>query len=154
MEKRYRPCVGIMLANTAGQVFTGQRMDYSSEAWQMPQGGIDDGEKPKQAALRELWEETGVVSDLITIEAEHSDWLNYDLPEDLAQKLWKGKYVGQTQKWFLMRFQGTDQDINIETDHQEFSEWQWMPHDQLIDRIVPFKREIYRQVLAQFASHL
>ncbi len=150
----YRPCVGVMLVNPAGHVFVGQRIDNPGPALQMPQGGIDKGETPQQAALRELWEETGVTEDLVRIEAETEDWLTYDLPHDLVPRIWKGRFRGQRQKWVLMRFQGEDAQINIATDHPEFSEWHWLPPEQLVDRIVPFKREVYAAVLAQFRDRL
>jgi putative (di)nucleoside polyphosphate hydrolase len=120
----------------------------------MPQGGVDKGESPRDAALRELWEETGVRASLVKIEAETKDWIPYDLPNDLVGKLWKGRYRGQEQKWFLMRFNGTDDQIDIATEHQEFSRWQWMAPDQLINNIVPFKRHVYERVLAAFRDHL
>ena len=150
----YRPCVGVMLVNVDGKVFVGQRMDQNTDAWQMPQGGVDKGENPRDAALRELWEETGVTADLVEIEAETSEWLPYDLPHDLVPRIWKGRYRGQEQKWFLMRFKGHDGQINIDTDHPEFSQWQWLPSDQLIDNIVPFKRDVYARVLEEFRPHL
>jgi putative (di)nucleoside polyphosphate hydrolase len=150
----YRPCVGIMLANDDGRVFVGQRIDNPGPAWQMPQGGIDPGEDPRDAALRELWEETGVVAELVEIEAETAGWIPYDLPPDLAGKLWKGRYRGQEQKWFLMRFRGTDADVNIATAHPEFSRWQWMAAADLVDNIVPFKRDVYRAVLAELGGRL
>lgn len=145
----YRPCVGVMLMNADGKVFVGQRKDSDVAAWQMPQGGIDDGEDPKTAALRELWEETGVTADLVTVEEQTSDWLTYDLPPELVGKVWKGRYRGQKQQWFRMRFNGSDDQINIDTDHPEFSEWTWLAPDQLVANIVPFKREVYAQVVAQ-----
>jgi putative (di)nucleoside polyphosphate hydrolase len=152
----YRPCVGVMLVNGEGDIFTGQRIDRpkGQDAWQMPQGGVDPGENPQDAAFRELWEETGVTADKVTVVAETEDWLPYELPHDMVPKLWKGRYRGQEQKWFLMRFAGTDEDVNIQTEHPEFSEWKWLPADQLVDQIVPFKREVYARVLQAFASHL
>ena len=146
----YRPCVGVMLANTAGQVFVGQRIDNDHPAWQMPQGGIDPGETPRDAALRELWEETGVPSELVSVVAETSNWIPYDLPHDLVPNIWKGRFRGQEQKWFLLRFRGEDADVNIATDHPEFSEWRWLSPDQLVANIVPFKREVYARVLEEF----
>lgn len=153
-ELPYRPCVGVMLVNRDGKVFVGQRRDSEVPAWQMPQGGIDKGEDVTAAGLRELWEETGVTSDLVQIEAETTDWLTYDLPADLVGKVWKGKYRGQKQKWLLLRFLGTDAQIQIDTEHPEFSEWCWLAPDQLIDAIVPFKREVYRAVLSEFSAKL
>lgn len=150
----YRPCVGVMLVNAEGEVFVGQRRDSDQPAWQMPQGGIDEGEDARTAGLRELWEETGVSADLVRIEAETQDWLTYDLPAELIGKVWKGKYRGQKQKWLLLRFLGTDAEINIATDHPEFSEWRWLPADQLVASIVPFKREVYRAVLNEFSARL
>lgn len=150
----YRQCVGIMLINAGGDVFVGQRNDRHAEAWQMPQGGVDKGESPRDAALRELWEETGVTADLVQIIAETDDWLPYDLPHDIVPNIWKGRYRGQEQKWFLMRFHGRNDQINIETKHPEFTVWRWQPVDQLVDAIVPFKRKVYEQVLKAFASNL
>ena len=120
----------------------------------MPQGGIDDGETPRDAALRELCEETGVSADLVRIESEMPDWVNYDLPHDLVPKLWKGRFRGQTQRWFLMRFLGEDTQISIETETPEFSEWIWAEPDSLVDRIVPFKRHVYAKVLDAFQGRL
>ncbi|WP_298677177.1 RNA pyrophosphohydrolase [uncultured Lentibacter sp.] len=150
----YRPCVGVMLVNPAGHVFVGQRRDRDQDAWQMPQGGVDDGEEARAAALRELWEETGVRADKVRIEAESAGWLPYDLPHDLVPKIWKGRFRGQAQKWFLMRFLGADGDINIATEHPEFSEWRWLPADELVANIVPFKRAVYQAVLAEFSPLL
>jgi putative (di)nucleoside polyphosphate hydrolase len=150
----YRPCVGVMLVNDAGQVFAGQRMDSDVPAWQMPQGGVDPGEEPRDAALRELWEETGVPANLVTIEAETRDWVTYDLPHDIVPRIWKGRFKGQEQKWFLLRFHGTNSGINIETEHPEFSEWHWIAPQDLLQQIVPFKRKVYDQVLREFAPHL
>lgn len=150
----YRPCVGVMLLNAQGRVFVGQRLDNPAPAWQMPQGGIDPGEEPTEAALRELWEETGVTRDLVQIEAEAPDWLHYDLPADLIPRLWKGRYRGQKQRWYLMRFHGADNQIVIETEHPEFSEWTWLDPRDLVEKIVPFKREVYAQVVAAFGDRL
>ena len=150
----YRRCVGVMLRNANGDIFVGQRKDRYIDAWQMPQGGVDKGEDARDAALRELWEETGVTADLVEITAQTEDWLPYDLPQDLVPQIWKGRYRGQEQQWFLMEFKGTDDQVNIETEHPEFSKWQWMPCDQLVDRIVPFKRDVYTQVLQRFSSYL
>ena len=146
----YRPCVGVMLMNARDEVFVGQRLDRDQDAWQMPQGGIDPGEPPQKAALRELWEETGVASDLVRVEQETADWFAYDLPHDLVPRLWKGRYRGQKQKWFLLRFTGHDADVNIQTEHPEFSQWKWLAVDQLVENIVPFKRAVYQDVLRAF----
>ena len=150
----YRTCVGVMLMNAKGHVFVGQRIDNNQAAWQMPQGGVDPGEAPRDAALRELWEETGVPADRVTIEAETEDWLPYDLPHEMVPNIWKGRFRGQKQKWFLLRFHGTDDDINIATEHPEFSAWQWMATSDLLASIVPFKRDVYVKVLDVFAPHM
>lgn len=149
----YRRNVGVMLMNSDGGVFVGQRLDSEVPAWQMPQGGIDKGEDAKTAALRELEEETGVSQNLVTLVAETEGWIAYDLPHDIVPRIWKGRYKGQEQKWFLLRFHGTDDQVNIEVDHQEFSAWRWLPVAELVDNIVPFKRAVYEQVVAEFAPH-
>lgn len=146
----YRPCAGIMLVNLEGKVFVGQRLDSSVEAWQMPQGGIDEGEDPRSAAIRELREETGISEQLVQILAQSPQEHYYDLPGELVGKIWKGRYRGQRQIWFLARFSGTDEDVNIETEHQEFRAWKWAEPDSLPDLIVPFKRKLYRDVLREF----
>lgn len=145
----YRPCVGIMLMNADGKIFVGQRIDTTG-AWQMPQGGVDKGEEPRAAALRELQEEIGVSPDLVSIQAEHPDWLTYNLPHHIVPKIWKGRYQGQKQRWFLLRFNGDDTDINIATKHPEFDRWEWCDPGDLVARIVPFKREIYAKVVQAF----
>jgi putative (di)nucleoside polyphosphate hydrolase len=150
----YRPCVGVMLINPAGLIFAGQRVDSPTAAWQMPQGGIDDGEKPRAAALRELREETGVTADLVAFVAKTDDWVTYDLPPDLLGKVWGGKYRGQRQKWFLYRFTGRDDQISIATAHPEFARWKWITPDAMLAAIVPFKRDVYAQVIAAFRPHL
>ena len=146
----YRPCVGVMLTNGAGQVFVGERIDTPT-AWQMPQGGIDAGESPCEAALRELTEEIGVDPADVVVEAEHPEWLRYDLPDDLVGKVWKGRYRGQEQRWFRMRLTASDDAINIATDHPEFQAWQWVEPARVVDLIVPFKREIYQAVIEGLA---
>ena len=149
----YRPCVGVVLVNAQGLVFTGERVDTPG-AWQMPQGGIDPGETPRDAALRELEEETGVPPVLVSVEAETSDWIHYDLPDHLLGKVWKGKYRGQEQKWFLLRFLGQDEDIEISKNHKEFARWRWSSADEVLRDIVPFKRAVYDQVIAAFRDRL
>lgn len=147
----YRPCAGIMLANKAGKIFVGHRNDDpGSQAWQMPQGGIDEGEDPEIAALRELGEETGVIADKVEILARSAEEYFYDLPEELIGKVLGGQFRGQRQWWFLMRFLGEDSDINIATAVPEFSAWQWADADSIVDLIVPFKRKLYRDVLEEF----
>ena len=150
----YRPCAGIILINRAGLAFVGQRLDATVEAWQMPQGGIDAGEDAETAAIRELSEETGISPDKVELIAIAPDELKYDLPPELVGKVWKGKYRGQTQRWFLLRFLGDDRDVNIATRHPEFSTWRWIDPATLPEVIVPFKRQLYEQVLAAFAPHL
>ena len=150
----YRPCAGVMLLNHAGLVFVGQRIDSTVEAWQMPQGGIDDGEDAEAAALRELGEETGVMPDKVALIAAAPDELFYDLPPDLVGKVWKGKWRGQRQRWFLYRFFGEDSDVDIATAHREFRTWRWVAPAELPEIIVPFKKTLYENVLSAFAPHL
>ena len=159
---RYRPCVGIMLLNRAGLVFIGRRRSrrnvvqlVSGHDWQMPQGGIDPGEAPHAAALRELWEETGVTS--VSTLAEAPDWLTYDIPPDVGRRPWKGRFQGQRQRWFAMRFEGADDEIDIDAPGQghkpEFDAWRWERMDRLAELIVPFKRPVYEQVVRCFAGY-
>jgi putative (di)nucleoside polyphosphate hydrolase len=150
----YRPCVGVVLIDARGLVFAGQRLDSPSPAWQMPQGGIDDGEKPREAAYRELREETGVTRDLVDFVGKTHGWVTYDLPDELLGKVWRGKYRGQKQKWFLFRFKGQDSDIRIATEHPEFSSWRWILADEMVESIVPFKRAVYDEVIRSFRAYL
>lgn len=147
----YRPCAGIMLVNRDWRVFVGQRIDQRVEAWQMPQGGIDEGETPEEAALRELGEEVG--TDKAEILAVNDGWIAYDLPPELVGNVWKGRYRGQKQKWFLLRFTGEDSDIDIQTEHPEFAVWRWARLSELEEMAIEFKRETYRQVVAAFEDH-
>lgn len=151
-DDRYRPAVGIMLLDPLGRVLVGRRIDMPlSPAWQMPQGGIDPGESPRQAALRELKEEVG--TDKAETLAESAGWLRYDLPPEIAARMWDGRYCGQRQKWFAMRFVGADSDIDLATEHPEFDAWRWVPPVQLPELIVPFKRQLYIDVLTEFREH-
>lgn len=146
----YRPCVGLMLINKDKRVFVAKRIDMKiGEAWQMPQGGIDDGENPRNAALRELEEEIG--TNKAEIIAESKGWLSYDLPDELVPNVWGGKYRGQSQKWFALTFTGKDSDININTKHPEFSEWKWVEHTELPNLIVPFKKRLYQAIVREFS---
>nr|WP_202391805.1 RNA pyrophosphohydrolase [Qipengyuania vulgaris] len=148
----YRPCVGVMLVNAEGRVFVGRRIDNKEgDWWQMPQGGVDEGEDLKEAALRELAEETGTKAEHVTLIQQSSEPIRYDLPEELMGKLWGGRYRGQEQVWFLGRFSGADEDIDLDAhDPPEFCDWKWVDPDQLPDLIVPFKKRVYRAVLEEF----
>ncbi len=150
----YRRGVGVMLLNADNHVFVGRRIDNKDEAWQMPQGGIDEGEEPWLAALREVKEETGIAPHLVEQIACHPQRLRYRLPEELIGIVWKKKWIGQDQDWFLARFLGTDADVDIATHHPEFSHWKWVEPRLLPELIVPFKRDMYRAIVEGFAEYL
>jgi putative (di)nucleoside polyphosphate hydrolase len=148
---RYRDCVGIMLINWRGHVLVARRADSAKPAWQMPQGGIDWGETPRQAALRELEEEIGTAK--AEIIAESRDWLSYDFPPEIARQRWGGRFCGQRQKWFLMRFTGCDAEIDLGSAHPEFDAFRWADPEELPRLIVAFKRQVYLAVLSEFRDH-
>ena len=147
----YRLGVGLVIINDQSKIFTGRRLD-STKAWQMPQGGIDEGETPYQAGLREMMEEVGTNN--VELLGEMQEWLNYEIPKKLAKRLWHGKYIGQTQKWLAFRFLGKDVEININTKHPEFSVWKWEKAEQLSKLAVPFKKDIYEKVLKEYSEFL
>jgi putative (di)nucleoside polyphosphate hydrolase len=151
---RYRRGVGVMLLNAEGKVWVGARIDNSADAWQMPQGGMDDGEEPWATALRELEEETGIEPHLVERIARCPERLRYTLPPELVGVIWKEPWIGQEQDWFLCRFLGRDSDIDIATEHPEFREWKWIEPARLPELIVPFKRDLYRRLLREFAACL
>ena len=148
----FRPGVGMMIIDKDNRVFVGKRIDSKSNSWQMPQGGIDLGETPSAAALREMREEIG--SDKGIVAAESKRWYSYRVPDFLIPKLWDGKYCGQKQKWFLIRFTGNDSDINIITEEPEFEDWKWVSLENLLDDIIPFKQKLYKQVIQEFKEFL
>ena len=149
MTNKYRRCVGMMILNTHKEILVGRRLDHPSGYWQMPQGGIDDNENPKEAVWREMLEEIGTnKAELIKIS---NQWINYDIPSETLKTLpWGDIYIGQTQKWFAFLFLGEDNDINVGTDNPEFSEWKWTRMNSIIDSIVPFKRIVYKKILEEF----
>lgn len=153
-DKLYRRGVGVMLLNSRKRIWVGRRIDNTDEAWQMPQGGIDQGEEPWATALREVEEETGIPPHLVERIAEYPERLRYDLPPELQGKLWGGKYKGQLQDWYLCRFLGRDSDVDIATKHPEFNDWKWVKPAMLLDLIVPFKRDLYRRLLDEFSDIL
>ena len=150
----YRPAAAVMLLNADDKVFVAQRLDNALDAWQMPQGGLDPGEDPEAGALRELEEETGIPRHLVEILGRAPRELLYELPSELMGKVWGGKYRGQSQHWFVARFLGRDEDINLETAEPEFRAWKWVDASELVDLIVPFKRELYGQVVEAFRDYL
>jgi putative (di)nucleoside polyphosphate hydrolase len=150
----YRRGVGVMLLNAEGKVFVGARIDNPEDAWQMPQGGIDTGEEPWATALRELEEETGIASSLVERITCCPERLRYELPEEWRPRLWGGNWLGQEQDWFLARFLGRDEDVNIATGHPEFRAWKWVEPARLPELIVPFKRDLYRRLLDEFSDYL
>ena len=149
-DPRYRRGAEVVLFNAQAQVWVGQRIDNPNPAWQMPQGGLDPHEHPFDTAQRELEEETGVAPALTRAIDSPEDWLTYDFPDELRQRLWRGSYLGQQQRWFAFSFLGRDTDVNIATPHPEFSAWKWVELEQTIDLIVPFKRELYSQIIRAF----
>jgi putative (di)nucleoside polyphosphate hydrolase len=153
-DHMYRRGAGIMLLNGDGKVFVAARIDNPDDAWQMPQGGLDEGEEPWPGILRELEEETGIAPDMVEKIAECPERLRYDLPPEWQQRVWGGKWRGQAQHWFLARFLGSDADIDLVTEHPEFRDWKWVEPGELPELIVDFKRDLYRRLLRDFAPYL
>jgi len=153
MQKKYRKCVGMMILNKKNQILVGRRLDHPSGYWQMPQGGIDENENPEEAVWREMMEEIGTNNaSLIT---SSSEWVSYDIPEETLKTLpWGNEYKGQIQKWFLFRFTGVDDDINVETENPEFSNWQWINYDEINHNAVPFKKNVYGKIQTEFKNYL
>jgi putative (di)nucleoside polyphosphate hydrolase len=152
MPTEYRPCVGVMLVNSEGKAFVGKRIDNKEgDWWQMPQGGVDPGEDLADAALRELAEETGIAGEQVSLIGRLEEPMRYDLPEELIGTLWNGRYRGQEQVWFLARFAGRDDDLNLEAhETPEFCEYRWVDPEELPELIVPFKKRVYRAVVEGF----
>lgn len=156
-DSAYRTGVGIILINARNKVFVGCRADLDRNdknlfPWQLPQGGVDYGEDPYVAVLREMKEEIG--TDQVTLVDETSDWIYYNLPEEIAAKLWGGRFIGQKQKWYVFRYDGYDADINIHTSHPEFCEWKWVHASELPNLIVSFKKNLYLYLMDYFKDHL
>ena len=147
----YRKCVGMMILNSNNEILVGRRIDHPSGYWQMPQGGIDDNENPEEAVWREMMEEIGTNNaDLYKVS---SGWVKYNIPKETLDNLpWGKKYIGQTQKWFIFKFSGQNDDINVETQNPEFSEWKWLKHSELVENAVPFKRKTYETILSEFSN--
>ena len=151
MENKYRTCVGMLIINKDKKILVGRRLDHPSGFWQMPQGGIEEGEIPEEAVWREMIEEIG--TDNAELYQTSSQWLKYDIPKDTLEKLpWGGRYSGQTQKWFVFKFKGNDKEINVKTENPEFSEWKWIDSKSLTKNVVPFKRELYKNILEEFKN--
>lgn len=150
----YRNGIGIILINSNKKIFVGKRIDNQSDAWQMPQGGIDVGEDEDLAMYRELLEETGIKSENVKLIKKSNRYFYYNLPYKLQKKFWGGKYLGQKQRWYLVRFVGTDQDVNISSHEPEFSEWKWVNSDDLLNLIVSFKRKLYQELITEFSEFL
>ncbi len=147
-ERPYRPCVGMMIFNKNRKIFCGQRIDNINQAWQLPQGGIDGGENPIDAAFREIKEETSMIN--VNFVADYPSWINYDVPVNLANKLWGGAYRGQTQKWLLFFFHGPNSEISVQTSHPEFRNWQWLNIEELTEKAIYFKKRVYRKINKSF----
>jgi len=153
MQKKYRKCVGMMILNEKNQILVGRRLDHPSGYWQMPQGGIDKNENPEEAVWREMMEEIGTNNASLINSSQ--EWISYDIPIETLKTLpWGDKYIGQIQKWFLFRFTGIDNDINVGTENPEFSEWKWMDYDEISQNAVPFKRNVYIKIQKEFRSNL
>ena len=151
MSGKYRSCVGMMILNDTNKILVGRRLDHPSGFWQMPQGGIDDREKPEEAVWREMMEEIGTNNAKLI--KSTNQWYKYEIPKETLKTLpWGEKYIGQKQKWFAFRFTGKEEDINVNTNNPEFSEWKWILHNSLVDNIVPFKRKLYKNVLSEFEN--
>lgn len=149
----YRSGVGIMLLNKKQEIFVGKRIDNNSDAWQMPQGGLDVGELEKDAMFRELFEETGIKDNNVRLITQSKGHYYYNLPYKLQKKFWGGKYLGQKQRWYLLEFIGDDSQINVDTQDPEFSSWKWISSAEIINAIVHFKKQLYSEVITEF-SHL
>ena len=152
MANDFRRGVGIFLLNNEKKLWVGKRIDNMSDFWQMPQGGIDGEETPQEAMVRELGEEVGLKKNFQIVE-ESQDWFYYKLPDKLKKKVWNGKYVGQKQKWFVCKFFGSDSEISLDNHKPEFLEWKWINPYESLDRVVPFKRKMYKEVLTLFKNH-
>ena len=151
MTDNYRSCVGMMILNDDNKILVGRRLDHPSGFWQMPQGGIDDHEKPEEAVWREMMEEIGTNNAKLI--KSTNQWYKYEIPKETLKTLpWGNIYVGQSQKWFVFRFTGKDIEINVKTENPEFSDWKWSDHNLLTDNAVPFKRDLYRKILEEFKN--